>query len=91
MQQQRFQFWEWVRDKVMPSLIVALCIGVFATYVQTIRLVDAHENTRAEVIALKAEVANMRENYVRRLELIEIQKRIEQQLEIIILKSRNSK
>lgn len=86
--QKKFEFWIWVRDKVIPSLIIALCIGVFATYVQIIRLVDAHENTRAELLVVKAEVANMRESYVKRIELIELQKQMSQQLEIIILKSR---
>lgn len=86
--QRKFDFWVWIRDKVMPSLIIALCIGVFATYVQIIRLVDSHEIMRSELISVKAEVANIKESYVKRIELIELQKQMSQQLEIIILKSK---
>lgn len=86
--QRKFDFWVWIRDKVMPSLIIALCVGVFATYVQIIRLVDSHEIMRSELISVKAEVANIKESYVKRIELIELQKQMSQQLEIIILKSK---
>jgi len=86
--QRKFDFWVWIRDKVMPSLIIALCVGVFATYVQIVRLVDSHEIMRSELISVKAEVANIKESYVKRIELIELQKQMSQQLEIIILKSK---
>lgn len=86
--QRKFDFWVWIRDKVMPSLIIALCVGVFATYVQIIRLVDSHEIMRSELTSIKAEVANIKESYVKRIELIELQKQMSQQLEIIILKSK---
>lgn len=86
--QRKFDFWVWIRDKVIPSLIIALCVGVFATYVQIIRLVDSHEIMRSELTSIKAEVANIKESYVKRIELIELQKQMSQQLEIIILKSK---
>lgn len=82
-----FHLWIWVRDRIVPTLLIALCLGVFGTYMQVVRLVDSHDTTRAQLIEVKAEVAAMRESYVKRLELLELLKRVEQQLEIALLKA----
>lgn len=82
-----FNFWHWVRDKIVPALLIALCLGVFGIYTQIVRLVDAHETTRAQLFEVKAEVASMKESYVKRIELLELLKRVEQQLEIALLKA----
>ena len=79
----------WLREKVIPPLIVATCIGLFATYLQIVRLVDAHDVTRSEVSALKVQVNTMQEQYVKRTELLEVMKRVEQQLEIVLLKAKS--
>lgn len=84
-------FWVWMRDKVIPSITVAICVGMFATYIQVVRLIDAHEVTRLEVAAIKIQVGIMQEQYVKRTELLEIMKRVEQQLEIVLLKARQQK
>jgi len=82
-----FQFWSWVTERIVPTLLIALCLGVFRVYTQIVRLVDAHETTRAQLAEVKSEVAYIKEHYMKRLELLEILKRVEQQLEIVILKS----
>ena len=82
-----FHFWYWVRDKIVPSLLIALCLGVFGIYTQIVRLVDAHETTRSQLADVRADVALMKESYVKRLELLELLKRVEQQLEIALLKA----
>jgi hypothetical protein len=82
-----FYFWYWLRDKIVPALLIALCLGVFGIYTQIVRLVDAHETTRSQLHEVKAEVAAMREAYVKRIELLELLKRVEQQLEIALLKA----
>jgi len=83
-------FWDWLRDKVMPSMTIVLCAGVFATYVQIVRLIDAHETTKSQLTELKQEVAAIKREYVQRLELLEILKRVEQQLEINRLQQKSS-
>lgn len=82
-----FNIFHWFMDKIVPALLIALCMGVFGIYTQIVRLVDSHEITRAQLAEVKAEVAIMRESYVKRLELLELLKRVEQQLEIALLKA----
>lgn len=83
---QTFEFWDWLRDKVVPSLVIALVLGVGASYVQLQRLIDAGANTAASVAELRGEVSAIKEGYVRRAELTEILKRVEQQQELMLLK-----
>lgn len=85
-----FNTWEWMRDKVMPSLIIMIVIGVAATYIQVQRLGDSFEHTRGEVAELRTEVNTIKEAYVKRIELTEVLKRVEQQLEIVLLKAREN-
>jgi hypothetical protein len=85
---QIFDFWGLIRERVVPSLIVAICGGMFLTYVKVVQLGDSMETTKRDLTALTAKVASIEDAYVKRTELLEIMKRIEQQQELILLKAK---
>lgn len=84
--------WNWFAEKVLPSLFVALSIAVVGAAVSTHETVkDLSNDVRvqsAEMMQLKAQVQQIRTDTVTRNELLETVKRVEQQLEIITLRSR---
>tara|TARA_R110000868_G_scaffold54575_1_gene170489 strand:+ start:5726 stop:6100 length:375 start_codon:yes stop_codon:yes gene_type:complete len=84
--------------KVIPPLMVACVIavtgGAWATYNSVNKLIDKTSQhdadftaVRTEIALLKADLKNLESSSVKRQELLEILKRVEQQLEIALLRS----
>lgn len=84
--------WNWFAEKVLPSLFVALSIAVVGAAVSTHETVKYLSNDvriqSAELSQLRSQVQQIRTDTVTRNELLETVKRVEQQLEIITLRSR---
>ena len=84
--------WNWFAEKVLPSLFVALSLAVVGAAVSTHETVkDLSNDVRVqnqEIANLKSQVQQIRTDTVTRNELLETVKRVEQQLEIITLRSR---
>ena len=92
---------DWA-NKIIPPLIVAAVIAVSAGAMATYMAVDKITNKVADheqrlhdlkirhendIASLRAQVAAVEANSVKRSELLEILKRVEQQLEIALLRS----
>jgi len=92
---------DWA-TRIIPPLIVAavvaICSGAWVTYTAVEKITNKvaehdrqlhdlrirHEN---EIALLKAMIASVEANSIKRAELLEMLKRIEQQLEIALLRS----
>ena len=79
--------WLNFADKVLPSLFVATAIGVgaasFGIWQSVAKLSFAVEQQEARLLKIESQLSN----YVTRAELLEVLKRVEQQLEIALLKA----
>lgn len=77
--------------KVVPPLMVACVIvvtgGAWATYNSVNKLIDKTSQHDVEIAALRAEVKAVETASVKRQELLDILKRVEQQMEIALLRS----
>jgi hypothetical protein len=83
--------WTWFADKVLPSLMVALCLavagGMYGIYQKIDVFGKSLDNQQREIESLKIDVSFLRQNAVTRSEQLETMKRIEQQIEIMMLRS----
>jgi hypothetical protein len=83
--------WQWFTDKVLPQLFVALVLavsgGMWLTYTTVNTMVARLENQQREIDALKADMSYVKANMVIRSEQLETLKRVEQQLEIMMLRA----
>jgi hypothetical protein len=92
---------DWANRIIPPLLVtavVAVCGGAWATYTAVEKITNKvtdhdqqlhdlkvrHEN---DIALLRAQLTNVETNSVRRVELLELIKRVEQQLEIALLRS----
>lgn len=77
--------------KVMPPLIVGCVMvvtaGAWATYTSVNKLTDKVALHEKELESLKLKIEYIEANSIKRTELLEILKRVEQQLEIALLRS----
>lgn len=77
--------------KVIPPLMVACVVvitsGAWATYNSVSKLIDKTSQHDTELAALKAEIKGIEAASVKRQELLDILKRVEQQMEIALLRS----
>ena len=77
--------------KVIPPLMVACILivsgGAWATYNSVNKLIDKTAQHDIEIEALRAELKSIDLASVKRQELLDILKRVEQQLEIALLRS----
>lgn len=84
--------WQWFTDKVLPQLFVALVLavsgGMWLTYKNVNTMISRLEGQQKEIDILKTDVSNIKSNLVTKTELLETLKRVEQQLEIMMLRSR---
>lgn len=84
--------WQWFTDKVLPQLFVALVLavsgGMWLTYTTVNTMVSRMDGQQKEIDVLKADVAHIKANLVTKTELLETMKRVEQQLEIMMLRSK---
>lgn len=77
--------------KVIPPLMVACVIvvtgGAWATYNSVNKLIDKTAQHDLELAAIRAEIKGVEASSIKRQELLDILKRVEQQLEIALLRS----
>jgi hypothetical protein len=83
--------WTWFTDKILPPIFVAVALSVMAAAYQTHIAVSELSNKIAQhsrdLVSLQNDVTNLRANAVTRSEQLETLKRIEQQLEITMLRA----
>ena len=79
--------WTWFTEKVLPGLFLAVTISFvtasFAIYQSVTELTNTVKSHDARLNRLEAQVANG----VTRADLLETMKRVEQQLQIVLLQS----
>lgn len=83
--------WQWFTDKVLPQLFVALVLavsgGMWLTYTTVNTMVSRLENQQREIDQLKGDMSYVKANMVTTTQQLETMKRIEQQLEIMMLRA----
>jgi hypothetical protein len=83
--------WSWFTDKILPPIFVAVALSVMAAAYQTHVAVSELSNQIAqhsrEIVSLQNDVTHLRANAITRGEQLETLKRIEQQLEITLLRA----
>ena len=83
--------WSWFTDKILPPIFVAVALAVMAAAYQTHIAVSELSNKIAQhdrdLLQVRAEIESMRANNVTRIEVLETVKRIEQQMEITMLRA----
>jgi len=83
--------WQWFLDKVLPQLFVALVLavsgGMWLTYTTVNAMVSKMDNQQREIDSLQADMAYVKANMVTTTQQLETMKRIEQQLEIMMLRA----
>lgn len=83
--------WSWFTDKILPPLIVTLCIAVSGGIWSIYRKIDEFSTSmniqQREIDALKSDMSYVKSNMITRNEQLETMKRIEQQLEIMMLRA----
>lgn len=83
--------WTWFTDKVLPSLFVATAMAVsgsaWFTYRTVIEVASEQLVMKREIEQVKADVRQLREVTVNKADLLETMKRVEQQLEIMMLRA----
>jgi hypothetical protein len=83
--------WTWFTDKVLPSLFVATAMAVsgsaWFTYRTVIEVASEQLVMKREIDQVKADLKQLREATVSKTDLLETLKRVEQQLEIMMLRA----
>lgn len=83
--------WHWFTDKVLPSLFVllasAVCAVLWANYNAVQMLASKQELQSRDIEQLRSEMVAIKAGYMTRMEVLETVKRIEQQLEIQMLRA----
>ena len=83
--------WSWFTDRVLPGLFVALALAVagvqWTMYNAISSITNKVENLEKKQIELEGEIKSVRMASVTRSELLETLKRVEQQLEIVLLRA----
>lgn len=90
--------WTWFTDKILPPLIVALCLSVAGGMYGIYQKIDVFgqslavqqrdiEQMRYEMTKLEDRISRVETNAVTRSEILETMKRIEQQMRIAMLES----
>ena len=83
--------WTWFTDKVLPSLFVATAMAVsgsaWFTYQTVIDVASKQVAMQKEIERVQADVRQLRTETVSKSDLLETMKRVEQQLEIMMLRA----
>lgn len=83
--------WQWFTDRVLPQLFVALVLavsgGMWLTYTTVNTMVSKLESQQRDIDTLKNDMSNIKANLVTKTEMLETLKRVEQQLEIMMLRA----
>jgi hypothetical protein len=84
--------WQWFTDRVLPQLFVALVLavsgGMWLTYTTVTELVGRMESQQRDIESIKHRLGNVESSLVTKTELLETLKRVEQQLEIMMLRAK---
>jgi len=83
--------WSWFTDKILPPIFVAVALAVMAaayqTHIAVSGLANKIEQHDKELAKVRVDIESMRANNVTRIEVLETVKRIEQQMEITMLRA----
>lgn len=83
--------WAWFSERVLPALFIGLSAAVGGTLWknnESVRdLTSAVSYHDKQIAELKAEIIAVKENSTTRAESLETLKRVEQQLEIVLLRA----
>ncbi len=84
--------WKWFTEKVLPGLFLfmstSIVVSAFSMY-STVRDLSASvQSHEKDIRLLQVSVKELQANSVTRSELLETMKRVEQQLEIMMLRSK---
>lgn len=83
--------WTWFIDKVLPPLFVAIALalggGMWATYQSVQRIGHVLDTQQREIEALRARIGYVESALVTKDDMLETMKRVEQQLEIMMLRA----
>lgn len=86
--------WSAVNDTItrsIPPLLVAMTLGItsaaWSMYSSIAKLTDATARHEREISELRSKISAVEDAGIKRAELLEMLKRIEQQLEIALLRS----
>ena len=83
--------WTWFIDKVLPPLFVAIALalggGMWATYQSVQRIGHILDMQQREIDGLRDRLSHVESSLVTKSELLETMKRVEQQLEIMMLRA----
>lgn len=88
---QNSRHWIWFRDKILPSLVVAMTISIvgaslaiWRSVAELTNSVDTHER---RIEALQQDISIIQLSMITRNDLLEVLKRVEQQLQIVLLQA----
>jgi hypothetical protein len=76
--------------QILVAITIAFCAGSFSLFLTVRDLTGAVKNNTEDIKGIQTELNAIRTNSVTRSELLEILKRVEQQLEIMTLKAKVS-
>lgn len=83
--------WEWFVEKVLPGLFLSVAVFVggasLAIWTSVNRLTATVETHDSQIKQLRTDVEALRSQSMTRAELLETLKRVEQQLEIMMLRN----
>lgn len=83
--------WEWFAEKVLPGLFLAVAVAVGSTSIaiwQSVsELSSTVKNHEKQLESMRIELQSAKIAMVTRTELLETMKRVEQQMEIMLLRA----
>lgn len=86
------QPWSWFYEKVLPPLIVAMCLGIagglWATYSVVQNMTSQVAQHERDINQLKNDVAIVRAGYMTRIEVLETIKRLELYIELAVMRGK---
>jgi hypothetical protein len=85
--QLKYKLYEWA-EWVTKAVLVAICGLLWQMNLDITRSLHELKNHGKEISELKAEMSAVKQGYVSRNEAMEMMKRVEQQLEIIVLQNK---
>lgn len=83
--------WKWFTDKVLPQLFVALVLavsgGLWFTYKSVNDMASRIDKVEIQAMQNTQRISTVESNMVTQNQLLETMKRVEQQLEIMMLRA----
>ena len=83
----KYKLYEWA-EWVTKAVLVAICGLLWQMNLDITSSLHEIKNHGKEISELKAEIAAVKQGYVSRNEAMDMMKRVEQQLEILVLQSK---